>query len=185
MTGVPALLDKIQLIINKLRYRQDDLEEEFNRPTHGLDGVLLDIINKLGEVLDADSASSSIDVVELNVRSENIEHCQTLGGSSFIDLQLNQSPNQNRTTSSPLLPTKSVDSNGFHTLKKRVLTRWNTILTMLHSYTSNIHGIATLLRRLKQYDLVLNDSENQTVEDLVEFLSLFESATTVLSASKS
>ena len=44
-TGVPALLDKIQLIIKKLRYRQDELEEEFNRPMHGLDGVLLEIIN--------------------------------------------------------------------------------------------------------------------------------------------
>ena len=56
---------------------------------------------------------------------------------------------------------------------------------MLRSYTSNIHGIETLLRRLKHYDLVLHDSKNQTVEDLVEFLSLFESATMIVSASKS
>ena len=55
---------------------------------------------------------------------------------------------------------------------------------MLRSYSSNICGVETLLRRLKQYDLLLNDGENQTVKDLVEFLSLFESTTTILSASK-
>jgi hypothetical protein len=185
MTGVPALLNKVQLIINKLRYRQHELEEEFNRSNHGLEGGLLEIINKLGEVLDADCATSSIDADDSSELIENIENNQTLGVSSLIDLQLNQTPDQNRARSSVLLSTKSMDSNRFHTLKKRVLTRWNTILTMLRSDASNIHGIETLLRRLKQYDLLLNDSENQTVEDLVEFLSLFESTTTILSASKS
>ena len=185
MNGVPALLDKIQLIINKLRYRQHELEEEFNRSNDRLDGGLLEIINKLGEVLDADCVSSSIDTVESSELIENIENCRTPDVSFFSDVEPDQLFDQNRTESGPLLPTKPLDPSRFHTLKKRVLTRWNTILTMLRSYSSNISGIETLLRRLKQYDLLLSDGENQTVKDLVEFLSLFESTTTILSASKS
>ena len=185
MSGVPALLDKIQLIINKLRYRQHELEEEFNRPNDGLHDGLLEIINQLGEVLDADCVSSSIDTAESSELIENIENYQTPDVLSFGDLEPDQLSDQNRTKSSALLPTKPLDPNRFHTLKKRVLTRWNTILTMLRSYSLNISGVETLLRRLKQYDLLLNDGENQTVKDLVEFLSLFESTTTILSASKS
>ncbi|CAF5116558.1 unnamed protein product, partial [Rotaria sp. Silwood1] len=73
----------------------------------------------------------------------------------------------------------------FHTLKKRVLTRWNTILIMLRSYINNISGIEIILHRLKHFDLILSAAENQMVYDLVEFLGLLESTTTILSASKS
>ena len=37
----------------------------------------------------------------------------------------------------------------------------------------------------KYFDLILSVNENQIVRDLIEFLSLFESTTTILSASKS
>ena len=40
------------------------------------------------------------------------------------------------------------------------------------------------MHRLKHYDLLLPDVENQVVTELVDFLSIFESTTTILSASK-
>ena len=40
------------------------------------------------------------------------------------------------------------------------------------------------MHRLKHYDLLLSDVENQVVAELVDFLSIFEFTTTILSASK-
>lgn len=56
---------------------------------------------------------------------------------------------------------------------------------MLRSYASNISGIEVLLRKLKHFDLILSEAENEIVNDLIEFLTLFESTTTILLASKS
>ncbi|CAF3498909.1 unnamed protein product, partial [Rotaria sp. Silwood2] len=56
---------------------------------------------------------------------------------------------------------------------------------MLRSYADNISGIEVILGRLKHFELILSVAENQIIRDLIEFLSLFESATTILSASKS
>jgi hypothetical protein len=158
---VPDLLDKIQMIINKLRYRQQELEEEFYRLNDQMYYNLLSEINKAGEILDADSISSYIDVDDLNELNENEEN--------------------NGLT----VPVITNDSNVFHTLKKRILTRWNTILIMLRSYASNISCVENLMRRMKHYDLILSAAENQIVNDLIGFLSSFESTTTILSASKS
>lgn len=66
-----------------------------------------------------------------------------------------------------------------------MITRWNTILIMLRSYERNISGIEIILRRLSKFDLILTPVENEMVHDMVEFLSSFETATTILSASKS
>lgn len=160
---VPDLLDKIQMIINKLRYRQHELEEEFRRTNDEINNKLLRDINQAGEILDADVASCYIDIdtddsVELNESIENVD----------LTLQV-----------------KTTASEKFHTLKKRISTRWNTILIMLRSYASNISGIEVLLRRMKHYDLILSTAENRIVNDLIEFLTLIESTTTILSASKS
>ena len=59
MTDVPAILDKIQLIIEKLRYRQHELEDEFDRSNNESSRSLLEVISQAGEVMDADSALSS------------------------------------------------------------------------------------------------------------------------------
>ncbi|CAF5221439.1 unnamed protein product, partial [Rotaria magnacalcarata] len=56
---------------------------------------------------------------------------------------------------------------------------------MLRAYADNISSIEVILGRLKHFDLILSVNENQIVRDLIEFLSLFESTTTILSASKS
>ncbi len=48
------LLDKVQSIINKLRYCQHELEEEFHRLNDQVNNALLQAINKAGEMIDAD-----------------------------------------------------------------------------------------------------------------------------------
>lgn len=157
---VPDLLDKIQVIINKLRYRQHELEVEFHHVNDEVNAKILSEINQVGEILDADSTSSYIDIdqpIDSREITENI---------------------------SPLV-TFTTDSNTFHTLKKRILTRWNTILIMLRSYSSNAAAIEILLRRMKHYDLILSVAEIRIVNEMIEFLSALESTTTILSASKS
>ena len=56
---------------------------------------------------------------------------------------------------------------------------------MRRSYASNVSGIEIFSRKLKHFDLILSAAENEIVNDLIEFLSLLESTTTILSASQS
>lgn len=183
--GVAELLDKIQQTIDKLRYRQQELESEFHRSNDELGKRLLEIIGHVGEVLDADAASSPYNEHDSNETNENEKNCVPREIQSFSHLQLDKESGQTPKECSALLFSQLTNSNRFQTLKKRILTRWNTILVMLRSYKSNLNGIETMLRRLKQYDLILTDVEIQMVAELVDFLSLFESTTTILSASKS
>jgi len=190
LTNVPNLLDKIQSIIDKLRYRQHELEEEFRRVNDRKNSDLLQAINKAGEMIDADLASSYIDIEDLTELNNDMVNSNLAEKWSVDNLQLHSKNNQQQQQQQPsqsnyLTSMNTVESNRFHTLKKRVLTRWNTILIMLRSYASNTAGIEILLRRLKHYDLVLSPDENQIVNDLIEFLTILESTVTILSASKS
>ena len=92
---------------------------------------------------------------------------------------------QHLVISNNLLLTNDTESERFHTLKKCVLTGWNTILIMLRSYFDNMSGIEIILHRLKQLYLILFAAQNEIIYELVEFLGLLESTTAVLSASKS
>lgn len=162
LAHVLDVLDKVQNIINKLRYRQHELEQKFVRINEQTSNTLLETINKAGEMLDADTASSYVD-------SEDLEELNSEKGND-----------QSSATFNYLLSSNQTDSNRFHTLKKHVLACWNTILIMFRSYSSNISGIEILLQRLKCFDLILSPGENQMVNDLIEFLSTFESTTTIL-----
>lgn len=186
MTGVSAVLDKIQLMIDKLRYRQHELEVEFHRSNNESGRSLLEVINTAGEVMDADSAlsSASTDTDVVDDSSRNLGDTETLDLSSLRTLKLNATGEKHRKRASLLESSKPIDSNRFHTLKKRILTRWNTVLTMLRSYAFNINGIEAIMHRLNHYNLLLSDDENRMVHELVDFLSIFESTTTILSASK-
>ncbi|CAF5034176.1 unnamed protein product, partial [Rotaria socialis] len=66
MNLVPNLLDNVQMIINKLRYRQHELEHEFLRSNEMINNDLLSTINKAGELLDADAASPYINFETLD-----------------------------------------------------------------------------------------------------------------------
>ncbi|CAM4956370.1 unnamed protein product [Rotaria socialis] len=182
MNLVPNLLDNVQMIINKLRYRQHELEHEFLRSNEMINNDLLSTINKAGELLDADAASPYINFETLD---ENMINNDFRKSPLSNNLQFNSKQIQCSTKSNSLMSTNQTDPETFHTLKKRVLTRWNTILIMLRSYIDNISGIEVLLQRLKYFDLILSATENQIIYDLVEFLGLLEAATTILSASKS
>ena len=177
MDLVPDILDKVQIIINKLRYRQHELENEFFRSNQLINEDFFASLNNVDEILDADMASSNIDV----------ENTETLNKDIVLpdDLKFNSKQMQHLVISNNLLLTSDTESERFHTLKKRVLARWNTILIMLRSYIDNVSGIEIILHRLKQLDLILSTAQNQIVYELVEFLGLLESTTAVLSASKS
>ncbi|CAF1559526.1 unnamed protein product, partial [Rotaria sp. Silwood1] len=162
MNYVSEILDKVQSIINKLRYRQHELENEYFRSNEKRFNDLLLSINKAGEIIDADLASTYIDADDTQVLNEKFQNDNLEALWLSDDLKFR-----------------------FHTLKKRIVTRWNTVLIMLRSYADNIPGIEVILGRLKHFDLILTVTENEIVRDLIQFLSLFESTTTILSASKS
>ena len=54
LANVPDLLDKVQSIIDKLRYRQHEFEQEFNRLNTEKNYDLLAAINHASEMIDAD-----------------------------------------------------------------------------------------------------------------------------------
>ena len=186
MHNVAEILDKVQLIINKLRYRQHELENEYFISSEKQYGDLFMSMDKTGEIIDADLDSSNIDVDDPEVLNEKCQHnnLQDLLLSDDVEHRSKTCETRFKSNRSALINTNN-DSNRFHTLKKRVLTRWNTILIMLRSYANNISGIEVILGRLKHFDLILSVAENQIIYDLIEFLSVFESTTTILSASKS
>ncbi|CAF1622642.1 unnamed protein product [Rotaria magnacalcarata] len=66
LTDVPDLLDKVQKIINKLHYRQHELEQEFIRIHDQIKNDLFKVINKASEVLDADLVLSYDDIEDVD-----------------------------------------------------------------------------------------------------------------------
>ncbi|CAF3833892.1 unnamed protein product, partial [Rotaria sp. Silwood1] len=186
MHYVSEILDKVQPISNKLRYRQHELENEYFRSNENRFNDLLSSIDKAGEIIDADLASTHIDADDTQVLNEKLQNdnLEALWLSDDLKFRSNACENTYKSNCSALIN----NNNGFkrfHTLKKRIVTRWNTVLVMLCSYADNIPGIEVILGRLKQFDLILTAAENEIVRDLIQFLSLCESTTTILSASKS
>ena len=186
MHHVSEILDKVQLIIKKLRYRQHELESEYFKSTEKELNDLILSINKVGEIIDADSVLTYVDTDGIDVFHEQSQNNSTdeLYLLDYLTHKSKANENKYRPNCS-LIVNDNNDSNRFHTLKKRVATRWNTILIMLRSYVDNIHGIEIILSRLKSFELILSAAGNQIIQDLIAFLSLFESTTTILSASKS
>ncbi|CAF5064209.1 unnamed protein product, partial [Rotaria sp. Silwood1] len=183
MHYVSEILDKVQPISNKLRYRQHELENEYFRSNENRFNDLLSSIDKAGEIIDADLASTHIDADDTQVLNEKLQNdnLEALWLSDDLKFRSNACENTYKSNCSALIN----NNNGFkrfHTLKKRIVTRWNTVLVMLCSYADNIPGIEVILGRLKHFDLILTVTENEIVRDLIQFLSLFESTTTILSA---
>jgi len=80
----------------------------------------------------------------------------------------------------------SASSIGFRqqpltTLKKNCPTRWNCLLFMLETAVKNQELVERCLSRLRQFDKMLSDEDWKNIENLVEFLEIFRSATEVLS----
>jgi hypothetical protein len=114
---------------------------------NALNNDLVEIIKKIHQVLDVEGPSPSIDAIKSNELSETIEKlrntCRIITHDRFA-------------TDSRIL------SESFTWIEQMCLN--------LVGYVSN-H--APLILHLKQYVSLLNEGENQTVNDLVEFLSLF------------
>ena len=124
LTGVPDLLDKVQNMINKLRYRQHELEREFIRISDQIKNDLFEVINMVGEVLDVNLALSYNDTEDIGELSNEKENCE-LELFSISDQSLSKTDYLKKTN------TTANNTYEFHTLKKRIVTRWNTILIML------------------------------------------------------
>ena len=80
----------------------------------------------------------------------------------------------------------SASSIGFRqqpltTLKKDCPTRWNCLLFMLENAVKNQELVERCLSRLRQFNKMLSDEDWKNIENLVEFLEIFRSATEVLS----
>lgn len=96
LTNVPDLLNKVQSIIDKLRYRQHELEQEFNRLNAEKNNDLLAAINHAGEMIDADLASMYMDtddLIELNDNIDN-ENYDSTEKYSFGSLQINSTKDE-------------------------------------------------------------------------------------------
>ena len=70
------------------------------------------------------------------------------------------------------------------TLKKDCPTRWNCLLVMLDSLLRNQQLIERCLSRLRLFDKMLSTEEWETIENLVQFLRVFQTATEVLNGSE-
>lgn len=150
------------------------LKQNFVRLTDQTNNDLLEIMNRASELLDANSPSSYVDsedLKELNDENEN------------DPLTYDSGNNQCSSASNYLISLNQTDPNRLRTLRKHNHARWNTILIMLRSCASKLFGIEVLLRQLKQFELMLSSAGNEMVNDSVQFLSVFESTTAILTAS--
>ncbi|CAF3699093.1 unnamed protein product [Rotaria sp. Silwood1] len=111
MRYVPDLLDKVQIIINKLCYCEHEHEQEFLRSNEIINNDLLPAINKAGEITDADLASPYTDSEDLDAFKGNIND---------DDLKFNSRQILCPSNSNYLICINTEDPHRFHTLKKRV-----------------------------------------------------------------
>lgn len=108
-------------------------------------------------MIDADLTSVNINDGNSEALNEKIKN-NSAGELQLAELlKLKSKINDNKYRSDySILINDNNDSDRFHTLEKRVITRWNTILVMLRSYTDNVAGVEVILGRLKHYDLMLS-----------------------------
>ncbi|CAF3986211.1 unnamed protein product [Rotaria sp. Silwood1] len=165
--GLTISLDKVQAIISKLRCRENELREAFLLSTNDSNDSITEDLHTTFELLDADM-SSPIALYE----DEDDDN------THFALLRTTLIERENHSTN------PSTESKKFHTLKKRVCTRWNTILIMLRSFLPNINAIRIVLARMDSVDMLPSFDELELLKVLVIYLSAFKSATTILSASK-
>lgn len=165
--GLSALLDKVQAIISKLRYRENELRDAFLSSSNYSNDTMIEGIRTASELLDADMSSP----IALDEEEDDDNTPLALLRTTTIVCEEH-------------LINRSIESKQFYTLKKRVPTRWNTILIMLRSFLPNIDAIETVLIRLNNADMLPSFDELELLKVFVIYLSAFESATKILSASK-
>lgn len=69
------------------------------------------------------------------------------------------------------------------TLKLSVVTRWNSILTMVKSFNESHQSVNLALGHLDQADLIIGAEERRMLIELEHFLEIFENCTKVLQGS--
>jgi hypothetical protein len=86
-------------------------------------------------------------------------------------------------TDGPTLSASATHSHTHMTLKKHVITRWNSVLIMLESLLDLKAGVQESLKRIGHMDLLLTTGEWDILQDLCEFLTLFQDLTQLVSSS--
>lgn len=69
-------------------------------------------------------------------------------------------------------------------LKNSVETRWNSILSMLKSFSQNCEVINIVLLKMKRELLLIPSMEQELIKEFVEFLEIFSEATTYMQGQK-
>ena len=108
--------------------------------------------------------------IEEEVDIESIEY-----GDGTDDESLSPSADQHCATGTPSLSTT--------TLKRDCPTRWNSLLTMLESLLKSRRLVERCLASLRLFDKIPSLDSWKTIEDLVNFLKTFKTATELLSGS--
>ncbi|CAF2386215.1 unnamed protein product [Rotaria sp. Silwood2] len=164
--GLSELLDKVQTIISKLRYRENELRDAFLSSSTDSNAAMIEDILTVSELLDADISSRT----ELDEEDDD---------NTSIALRLTTT-----IACEEHLINCSIESKQFYTFEKTSTHTLEYDSYHLRSFLPNIDGIETILIRMNSSDMLPSFDELELLKVFVIYLSAFESATKILSASK-
>jgi len=153
------LLEKCSGIVTKLHFKGCDLQEEEEKKKDSL--ALSKIMEKIEEVT-AVVANDTDDPVLDSTDSDDA----TMEDSDHHDEQ-----------------EQATRTDKHKTLKKPVVTRWNSALHMVASILDNIDAVDQVLLRSGLGDLRLQKDEKELLAELRDFLKPFEENTQLVSSS--
>ena len=153
---IKTVLEKCGQIVHKLHFKGCELKEEVDN---------FKDISSLDEILDKIAeAVRSVDADESNPVNDNeyndVDDSEGEGGVS-----------------------SGTDQRKHQTLKKPVVTRWNSALHMISSVLDNVDAVDQVLLRSGLGELRLEKDEKELLVDLRKFLSPFEEYTQLVSQS--
>lgn len=158
--AVQEIILKVKAILKTFTFKTSLLENEAAEMVN--EQVITEVESALSHADDEEHVTMSIDDDEM----EDIGPCTSNIGA----VRLNQH-------------TEAARKNVV-TLKKDCPTRWNCLLMMLESLQNNKEVIERCLTRLRAFDKMLSNREWDIIDNLLQFLKVFKSATEVLSGAK-
>jgi len=152
---IKTVLEKCGQIVHKLHFKGCELKEEVDnfKDIASLD----ELLDKIAE------AVRSVDADESNpVNDNDVADSEGEGGTG---------------------DSSGTDQRRHKTLKKPVITRWNSALHMISSVLDNVDAVDQVLLRSGLGELRLEKDEKELLMDLRKFLSPFEEYTQLVSQS--
>lgn len=151
---VKELVTKCKKIVKKLRYRLPELEAEADKEQR----KMIILLQKTGEDLENDERDPILDNV--------VEDYDEMDDGNSNEIEDLMKPIPSIKTSTP--------------------TRWHSVLAMLESlnHSCNRHAVNTLLGKIGEEQLKLNNFEWKLLTDLLKFLKKFKDIVEILSSQK-